>query len=112
MASIQNKTFDEIRLGDTASVQRTLQARDIRAWATAFGDVGQLAEAGDVQDAAGIITAILTSLIGSALPGPGSSIRSTLMPRWTRRRRGPSTYPRRWRARRTCWSYPISKPAT
>jgi phosphotransacetylase len=77
MASIQNKTFDEIRLGDTASVQRTLQARDIRAWATAFGDVGQLAEAGDVQDAAGIITAILTSLIGSALPGPGSSIRST-----------------------------------
>jgi len=77
MASIQNKTFDEIKLGDTASVQRTLQARDIRAWATAFGDVGQLAEAGDVQDAAGILTAILTALIGSALPGPGSSIRST-----------------------------------
>jgi len=24
----------------------------------------------------------------------------------------PSTYPRRWRARRTCWSCPISKPAT
>ena len=77
MASIQNKTFDEIKLGDTASVQRTLQARDIRAWATAFGDVGQLAEAGDVQDAAGIVTAILTALIGSTLPGPGSSIRST-----------------------------------
>jgi phosphotransacetylase len=77
MTSIQNKTFDEIKLGDTASVQRTLQARDIRAWATAFGDVGQLAEAGDVQDAAGIVTAILTALIGSTLPGPGSSIRST-----------------------------------
>ncbi len=76
MASIQNRTFDQIKLGDTASAQRTLQARDLRAWATAFGDVGQIAQAGDVQDAAGIVTAILTSLIGSTLPGPGSSIRS------------------------------------
>ena len=30
-----------------------------------------------MQGAAGIVTAILTSLVGSALPGPGSSIRST-----------------------------------
>ena len=76
MPSIQNKTFDEIKLGDTASAQRTLQARDVRAWATAFGDAGAVVEAGDVQDTTGIVTAILTSLAGSALPGPGSSIRS------------------------------------
>jgi phosphate acetyltransferase len=75
--SVQNKTFDEIRVGDTASVQRTLHARDARAWAAAFGDVDPVADASDVQDPAGIITAILTSLVGSALPGPGSSIRST-----------------------------------
>ena len=69
MPSIQNKTFDEIKVGDTAWSQRTLQARDVRAWATAFGDAGALVEAGDVQDTAGIVTAILTSLAGSALPG-------------------------------------------
>ena len=77
MATIQNKTFDEIQLGDTASTQRTLQARDLRAWATAFGAAGLLVEGGETQDTAGIVTAILTSLVGSALPGPGSSIRST-----------------------------------
>jgi phosphotransacetylase len=76
MPSVQNKTFDEIKIGDTASVQRTLQARDVRAWAVAFGDVGPLAGADDMQGAAGIVTAILTALVGSVLPGPGSSIRS------------------------------------
>jgi phosphotransacetylase len=77
MPSVQNKTFDELRVGDTASVQRSLQARDIRAWAAAFGDVDPCTEAGDLQSAAGIVTAILASLVGSALPGPGSTIRST-----------------------------------
>ena len=38
MLSIGNKTFDEIKVGDIASTQRTLQAGDVRAWATAFGD--------------------------------------------------------------------------
>ena len=47
MPTIQNKTFDEIKPGDTASMQRTLQARDVRAWATAFGDAGMLVEAGE-----------------------------------------------------------------
>src|ERR1700689_4743943 len=76
MPSVQNKTFDEIKIGDTASVQRTLQARDVRAWAAAFGDVSPLAEARDMQGTAGIITALLAALVGPALPGPGSSIRS------------------------------------
>ena len=75
--SIENKTFDEIRPGDSASVKRTIQAGDVRAWAAAFGDVGVLAEPDHGYDAAGIVTAILTALVGSALPGPGSSVRST-----------------------------------
>jgi hypothetical protein len=37
METIVNKTFDEIRLGDSASIQRTLQAGDVRAWAAVFG---------------------------------------------------------------------------
>ena len=32
---------------------------------------------GESQEAAGIVTAILTALVGSALPGPGTSIRTT-----------------------------------
>ena len=77
MRTIVNKTFDEIALGDTASVQRTLQAGDVRAWAAAFGDADMLAGTGESQAAAGIVTAMLTALVGSALPGPGSSIRAT-----------------------------------
>ena len=77
MRTIVNKTFDEIAPGDTASVERTLQAGDVRAWAAAFGEGGLLAGPGESQAAAGIVTAMLTALVGSALPGPGSSIRAT-----------------------------------
>ena len=77
MQTIVNKTFDEIAVGDTASVQRTLQASDLRAWTAAFGEVATLAGPGESQEAAGIVTAILTALVGSALPGPGTTIRTT-----------------------------------
>jgi phosphate acetyltransferase len=77
MPTIVNKTFEEIALGDAASAQRTLQAGDMRAWAAAFGDVDMLAGPGESQGAAGIVTAILTALVGSALPKPGTSIRAT-----------------------------------
>jgi phosphotransacetylase len=76
MPSVENKTFAEITVGDSASTERTLQAGDVRAWAAAFGQAGTLAGPGESQAAAGIITGILTALVGSALPGPGSSIRA------------------------------------
>ncbi|MGB7097286.1 MAG: bifunctional enoyl-CoA hydratase/phosphate acetyltransferase [Xanthobacteraceae bacterium] len=72
-----NKTFKEIAVGDAASVQRTLQAGDVRAWAAAFGEVDMLIGPGESQGASGIVTAILTALVGSDLPGPGTSIRKT-----------------------------------
>ena len=75
MQTVVNKTFDEIATGDKASTERTLQAGDLRAWAAAFGE-GDMAGPGESQAAAGIVTAMLTALVGSALPGPGSSIRS------------------------------------
>ena len=77
MQTTVNKTFEEIALGDAASVQRTLQAGDVRAWAAAFGDVDMLAGPGESQGAAGIVTAILIALVSSALPGPGTLIRAT-----------------------------------
>ena len=76
MQTVVNKTFDEIAPGDAASVERTLQAGDVRAWAAAFGEGDMLAEPGERQAAAGIVTAMLTALVGSDLPGPGSSIRA------------------------------------
>ncbi len=77
MQTIVNKTFDEIACGEAVSVHRTLQAGDLRAWAAAFGDADAQAGSGENQAAAGIITAILTALVGSALPGPGTLIRAT-----------------------------------
>jgi len=77
MSPIANKTVDEIVPGDTASLRRTLRAGDVQAWAAAFGEIGTLAGSGESQVAAGIVTAMLTALVGSALPGPGSAIRAT-----------------------------------
>jgi phosphate acetyltransferase len=77
MPTVVNKTFDEIVLGAAASVERTLQAGDVRAWEAAFGEADALDGPGESQAAAGIVTSLLTALVGSALPGPGSSIRST-----------------------------------
>ncbi len=76
MQTIVNKTFNEIAPGDAASVQRMLQAGDVRAWAATFGEVDMLTGPGESQGAAGIVTAILTALVGAALPGPGTSIRA------------------------------------
>ncbi len=77
MLTIANKTFEELAPGDAASVQRKLQAGDVRAWAAAFGDADIHAAPGESQVAAGIVTAILSALVGSALPGPGSTVRKT-----------------------------------
>ena len=82
--TIVNRTFDEIAPGDAASIERTLQAGDVRAWAAAFGEPDMLAgpnqgatlSLGQGDGAAGIVTSILTALAGSALPGPGTSVRA------------------------------------
>jgi phosphotransacetylase len=77
--TLVDKTFDEIAVGDSASAERRLQAGDVRAWSAAFGEAGTLTGPGESQVAAGIATAVLTALVGSSLPGPGSSIRATSM---------------------------------
>ncbi|MCI4678951.1 hypothetical protein K9U39_08850 [Rhodoblastus acidophilus] len=77
MRIIVNKTFEEIAPGDSASVERRLQAGDVRAWVAAVGDVDLPAAPGESQAAAGIVTAILTGLVGSSLPGPGACVRAS-----------------------------------
>ena len=77
MRTIVNRTFEEIAPGDSASIQRSLQAGDVRAWDAAFGDADIADSPGESRAATGIVASILTALVGSALPGPGSAIRTT-----------------------------------
>jgi len=55
MQIITNKMFEEIFVGDTTSVQHTLQRGDLRAWAAAFGDADML-QPSRKPGAAGIFT--------------------------------------------------------
>ncbi len=77
MPIIANRLFEDIKPGDAASAERTVRAGDLRAWASAFGDAGLVAGAGAGQAAAGVAASLFAALVGSALPGPGASIRSS-----------------------------------
>ncbi len=76
MQSLVNKTFAEIVPGDSANMERELQPGDLRAWENAFGEAQSPIGPSGSQGAAGIVTGLLTALAGSALPGPGTTIRS------------------------------------
>lgn len=78
---IENKTYDEIVIGDSAAIERTLAERDIQLFAIASGDVnpthfddqfardcGLTAATGHSMWSAGLISAIL----GVKFPGPGT----------------------------------------
>ena len=39
MPTIENRTFDEIKIGDSASLSRTLTKKDIELFAAMSGDV-------------------------------------------------------------------------
>ncbi len=70
---LENKTLDEIRPGDTASMQRNLAVTDLRAWSVLLGD-GSAGAGGSMEGSAALATALLSSLAQSQLPGPGSAI--------------------------------------
>jgi phosphate acetyltransferase len=79
MTDFTNRTFDEIEIGATETVARTLTATDVEALALAAGDVeGFHIEGGDLEDrlfaqgAASI--AMIAGLLNRRLPGPGSAI--------------------------------------
>ncbi|MRX49476.1 bifunctional enoyl-CoA hydratase/phosphate acetyltransferase [Paracoccus sp. S-4012] len=82
IAVLQNKTFDEISLGDTASVERTLSAADIRVIAvlTGFADRDSVdADSAAVKHLDGMIahgmwgSALIAMVLGTRLPGPGAT---------------------------------------
>ncbi len=61
-ATIRNRTFDEIKVGDAASIVRTLTAQDIDLSAAMSGDVSHGMWGGD----------LIAALLGTELPGPGT----------------------------------------
>ena len=80
-ALIENRTFDEIEIGDGAALQRTLSWRDIELFAVMSGDVNpaHLDEEyarGDIFH--GIVAhgmwgaSLISALLGTRLPGPGT----------------------------------------
>jgi len=78
---IENKTFDEIKIGDSATIQKTLTLRDIQLFSIMSGDVHpahvDVAYAKDDQFhtiiAQGMWGAsLISTVLGTELPGPGT----------------------------------------
>ena len=78
---LRNRTFDEIAVGDHASIQRTLTAADIQLFAAMSGDMNP--QHLDPEFAAstpshGVIAhgmwgaALISAVLGTRLPGPGT----------------------------------------
>jgi phosphate acetyltransferase len=83
---ITNKTFDEINIGDSASMTRTLTKRDVDVFAMMSGDMNpthfsdefaqMLLESQKVSGHSMWGGALISSLLGNDLPGPGTIYRS------------------------------------
>jgi len=78
---IRNRTFDEIAIGDHASIERTLTAADIQVFAAMSGDVNPQHVDADFAASTrfhGVIAhgmwgaALISAVIGTRLPGPGT----------------------------------------
>jgi phosphate acetyltransferase/phosphate butyryltransferase len=78
---LRNRTFDEIKVGDRASIERTLTASDIQLFAAMSGDINP--QHIDAEFAAstrfqGVIAhgmwgaALISAVLGTRLPGPGT----------------------------------------
>ncbi|MCG6860596.1 MAG: bifunctional enoyl-CoA hydratase/phosphate acetyltransferase [Chromatiaceae bacterium] len=82
---LENKTFDEIRVGDSASLTRALRYEDLETWAAVTGNVN-LVDAVETAAREGIAkeggafgmwgTALFSTIVGTQLPGAGTQIRS------------------------------------
>ena len=78
---VQNRIFDEIAVGDSASIERTLTAQDIQLFAILSGDVNPQhldAEFASSTRFHGVIAhgmlggALISAVLGTRLPGPGT----------------------------------------
>lgn len=81
MEYLENKTFDEIKLGDTASLTRTLTEKDIQVFAIMSGDINpahvdqEYAQSDLFHKIIGHGMwggALISTVLGTQLPGPGT----------------------------------------
>lgn len=76
-ASIRNKLFQDLSIGETASMERSITGEDIRVWASITGNFNineDLSHGYGI--AAAWATTMFSTLIGTRLPGTGSVIKS------------------------------------
>jgi phosphate acetyltransferase len=85
MQFIENKTFDEIKVGDSAEIKRTLRQQDIELFAVMSGDVNPAHMDADYAKsdlfhrviAHGMWGgALISAVLGTELPGPGTIYRN------------------------------------
>ncbi|MBY8975885.1 bifunctional enoyl-CoA hydratase/phosphate acetyltransferase [Rhodobacteraceae bacterium NNCM2] len=78
---IENRTYDEISVGDSAELSRTLKPEDIHLFAVMSGDVNPAhvdAEYAETDMFHGVIAhgmwggALISAVLGTELPGPGT----------------------------------------
>ncbi len=82
---LENKTFDEISVGDSASLTRALRYEELETWAAVTGNVN-LVDAVECAAREGIAregsafgmwgTALFSTIMGTLLPGAGTQVRS------------------------------------
>ncbi|MGR8919362.1 MAG: bifunctional enoyl-CoA hydratase/phosphate acetyltransferase [Gammaproteobacteria bacterium] len=83
-AVLTNRLFEDIEPGDTASLERTLAARDIELFAAVSGDLNPTHVDADFSEDSGVRPTghslwgpvLLSGLLGTELPGPGTVYRS------------------------------------
>lgn len=88
---IQNRTFDEIAVGDSAQLVRTLRPDDIHLFAAMSGDVNpahvdpEFARSGQFREVVGHSmwgSTLISSLLGTEFPGPGTVYVSQTLAFW------------------------------
>jgi phosphate acetyltransferase len=82
--TIENRTFDEIRIGDSATLTRSLSEQDINLFAVASGDLNPTHLDPEYMKKRGLSGAVghsmwggalISNLLGNTLPGPGTVYR-------------------------------------
>lgn len=80
-SQIENRTFDEIEIGDSATLERTLSWRDVELFAVMSGDINPAhvdEEYARTDRFHGIVAhgmwgaSLISALLGTRLPGPGT----------------------------------------
>jgi phosphate acetyltransferase len=81
---LENRTYDEIQLGQTAELQRTLNRDDLALFSKVSGDLNPIhmdEEYARARGAKGVVghslwaTGLISSLLANVLPGPGTVYR-------------------------------------